>query len=60
MQKRGDGVEVGDIILFLGTPHRVDTIEPYTHPTIGEPWRIARASDGWAITLEPTVSLECV
>lgn len=60
MTKYGKEIEVGDVLVFLGTPHRVATIEDYCHESItaGETWRIARASDGWGITLAPIVPLE--
>ena len=60
MTKRGNEVQVGDIILFAGRPHRVAKIEPYTHPTLGETCGIARASDGWGITLFPSSQVEVV
>lgn len=59
--KRGSEIKVGDIIMFLGTPHRVASLTPYTHPvmTEGAPgWRTARAADGWGITLSPQILLE--
>lgn len=54
-------VKVGDIMWVGGTPRRITRIQPYVHPTIGEPWAIA-SSDGpegfglaaWGITLELT------
>lgn len=49
--KQGNDVKPGDVILFLGTPHLIETIEPYTHPTVPECFAVARASDGWGITL---------
>lgn len=60
--KLPDEVEVGDIIMFFGTPHRVATIEPYVHPIVtdGETWRIARAADGWGITLSGRTPFEMV
>lgn len=60
MMKLGKEIEVGDVLVFSGTPHRVATIEDYTHEVVtsGEPWRIARASDGWGITLCPLVPHE--
>ena len=45
-------VAAGDIVVFLGTPHLVAEIEPYTHPTLGKMVGIARAADGWGITLD--------
>jgi hypothetical protein len=57
---KGQDVKVGDDLWFLGRPHRITRIKPYTHPvTRGEVWRTAY-SDGpagmhksaWGITLE--------
>jgi len=50
-----ENVHVGDIIVILGTPHMVDSLEDYTHPVVthGETWKIARAADGWGITVTP-------
>jgi hypothetical protein len=57
---KGQDVKVGDDLWFLGRPHRITRIRPYTHPvTRGEVWRTAY-SDGpagsllstWGITLE--------
>ena len=56
--KRGTEIQKGDIIVFMGQSHHIVEMEPYTHPTIGELWHIARASDGWAITLEPQGSYQ--
>jgi len=60
--KKGSEVEPGDIIVFLGVPHRVTRVVPYVHPTIQAPgWRIAYAGPGpqsWGITLEPQGSYE--
>lgn len=58
--KLGKDIEVGDVLMFFGTPHRVATLEPYSHPVVtdGEMWRIARAADGWGITLAPTTRVE--
>lgn len=50
---RNDQVVPGMIIDFLGTPHLIAEIEPYIHPTMGEMVGIARAADGWGITLSP-------
>lgn len=44
-------VRVGDIITFFGTPHLITEIEPYRHPTLGETHGMARAADGWSISL---------
>lgn len=43
-------IRVGDIIEFLGTWHRVSHLDDRT--AAGLP--VARAVDGWGITLEPT------
>lgn len=61
IEVRGQDVRVGDDLWFLGKPHRITRIEPYTHPVVtrGEMWRIAY-SDGpegmykaaWGMTLE--------
>ena len=57
--KPGDAVQLGDIIRFLGQPHRITRIEPYDHPALGGAGaRIAYADDGWAITLTPEVEVE--
>lgn len=56
--KPGDEVAAGDVVLFLGTPHVVDVVEPYTHPTVGPMAGIARAADGWGITLDRLVCVE--
>lgn len=55
MIKLGKDIVVGDIIMFFGTPHRVATLVDYVHPVVteGETWRIARADDGWGISLAP-------
>lgn len=63
MRIAGSEVRVGDDVIFLGTPHRVTSVEPYSHPvaTGGEQWAIAYAAtperpakgNAWAITLEP-------
>lgn len=67
-RKRGSDVEVGDILMFLSTPHRITRIEPYLHPTLRLPgWRTAYADTGerayknaWGITLEPQCEYEIV
>jgi hypothetical protein len=61
--KRGTEVEPGDIIWFLGAPHRVERIEPYDTPCAwGSPsgWRIARCEGSWTMTLQPQVFYEVV
>ena len=57
-RKRGNEIQVGDIITFGSASHRIVEIEPYTHSTIGDTCGIAKAADGWAITLTDTVALE--
>lgn len=52
-------VRPGDIIIF-GGPHLIELIEPYTHPVLGETAGIAKAADGWGITLIGTVRLDVV
>jgi hypothetical protein len=48
-------VQVGDDLLYHGTPHRIQSIEPYVGslfpPESGA--RIARAADDWSFTLVP-------
>lgn len=53
--KFGPEVTVGDVIVFSGTPHRIVAIEPYD---LFDSCGIARASDGWGITLAPFVAVE--
>lgn len=54
-EKRGGEIAVGDVLVFLGTPHRITSIEPYTGP-LAHLWngkaRIARAGT-WGATLDP-------
>lgn len=50
--KPDDQIGPGDVVMFLGNPHLIAQIEPYTHPTLGEMTGIARAADGWGITLD--------
>lgn len=53
----GAHLRIGDDLLALGNVHRIVAFEPYDPARIGlEPedgWRIARAADGWAVTVEP-------
>lgn len=50
----GAEVQVGDDLLFLGTPHRVLALDSY-ETGLGSPGtRIARSVDGWCMTLFPT------
>jgi hypothetical protein len=59
--KQGSEIEVGDIIVFMGEPHKIRSLRAYTHPVVtgGEPgWRTAsvaksHAPRAWGITLEP-------
>jgi hypothetical protein len=56
-------LRVGDSIVFLGQPHRVDWIEPYTGPlldVLGAGTRIAHGHDGWGMTIEPHGTLTVV
>ena len=50
-KKSGEEIVVGDIIIVLGYAHRIVEIEPYAHPTLEGAIGIARASDGWGISL---------
>lgn len=45
-------VHIGDDVVFLGTPHRIVKVEPYTHPDIG-PAQLATDDFGWSIVLYP-------
>jgi hypothetical protein len=54
--KLGRDVEVGDVLVFLGTHHRVTEFGPGTHLIEGS--RIALAADGWGMTLDPSGSYE--
>lgn len=51
--KPNEEITAGDVIMFLGTPHLVDRVEPHTHPTLGRMVGVAKARDGWGIVLEP-------
>ena len=57
-RKFGNEIQVGDIVNVGLMSHRIVEIAPCVHPTIGETCGIAKAADGWAITLEDSVSLE--
>ena len=46
-------IRPGDLIHFLGTWHRVSTLD---RTAAGLP--VARAADGWGITLEPHTLIE--
>lgn len=52
-------IRPGDIIIF-GGPHLIERIEPYTHSVLGETAGIAKAADGWGITLIGTVKLDVI
>lgn len=52
MEKRNADIKPGDVIMFLGNPHLITEVVPYTHPTLGEMVGIAKAADGWSITLD--------
>jgi hypothetical protein len=48
-------ISVGDIIVFFGTPHRVDRIDPPSDATLSFfPTCIgyARSNNGWGISLD--------
>lgn len=51
IEKPAEDVAVGDIIMFLSTPHLIAEIEPYTHDAFPEAFGIARAADGWGYSL---------
>lgn len=55
--KRSSDITEGDVLVFFGTPHRVAVVEPYAGP-LGGITGIARASDGWGISLSKTTCLE--
>lgn len=55
--KADDEIAVGDIIVLLGTPHLVDSIEPYDGP-IDAITKVARSRDGWGISLVLGLCLE--
>lgn len=47
-------VRVGDVVLFLGTPHLIAELEqtsPETRAIDASLTRVARAADGWGMTL---------
>ena len=52
--KLGRDIAVDDVIMFFGHPHRIANILDYSDNPWGfEGWRIAKAADGWGITLDP-------
>jgi len=55
--KRQTDIVEGDVLVAFGTPHLIRLIEPYEGPfdfVVG----IARAADGWGISLTTTGCLE--
>lgn len=53
--KRQSDIQVGDVIVFFGTPHRVDRIDPPTEATLSffpSCVGFARSDDGWGISLD--------
>lgn len=53
---RCEEIRAGDVVCFLGDPHLIERIEPYTGPhdfIMG----VAKAADGWGISLEAGSSL---
>lgn len=49
----GNRCSVGDVITFLGTPHKIIKIVEYFPPKFPlETWAIAYDAQGWGITLE--------
>jgi hypothetical protein len=55
-QVRGRDIVEGDILYFLGTPHRVTSLEAYQGPLaelLGAGARIAHAGPDWETLLEP-------
>lgn len=57
--KRQKDIEPGDVIVFFGTPHRIDRIDPPTPETLSvfpTCRGFARATDGWGISLDGSAS----
>jgi hypothetical protein len=55
--KRAEDISPGDVVMFLNDPHVIVEVEEYNGPfdfIIG----IARAGDGWGISLEARTRLE--
>lgn len=48
---RGRDLQVGDILIFFGTPHRIDHFEPYRHVIGLTGARAAVAANGWGMTI---------
>lgn len=58
-------IQPGDIILFFGTPHRIDRIDPPSEATLSffpTCCGFARSDDGWGISLDgrPYMQIEVV
>lgn len=56
----GAEIEVGDVLMHLGRPYRVDRIDGYQHPLMPDVWRVAHAAGDWRITLIPGERYEVV
>lgn len=59
--KRGSDIKPGDVVIFLGTPHLIERIDPPTEATLSfHPTCLgyAMASDGWGISISPRSMLE--
>lgn len=48
---RDEDLRPGDVLMLLGRPHLITEIVPYTHPTVDGAFGIARAGDGWGMSL---------
>lgn len=46
-----EDIKPGVVVVFLGTPHLIERVEPYTGPLHPDVTHIARAGDGWGISL---------
>lgn len=55
-----EDIVAGDAIVFLGTPHIVSRIEPYTGPLREHVFATAHAALGWSISLERGGTLDVV
>ncbi len=55
-EKPTEEIKPGDVVMFLGTPHLIDRIEAYDGP-FDFIHGIARAADGWGISLETGATL---
>lgn len=49
--KLGRDLAVGDVIVFLGDSHLIDSIEPFDHPMPDGFVGLARSLDGFSVTL---------